>query len=52
MVMFLFWVPTKEGGGVTDSDPFLDPPTELCVLMRAVCSSDSAAHRDRGTKYH
>ena len=35
------------GGGGTDSDTSL-----LCVLMRAVCSSDSAAHRDRGTKYH
>ena len=46
MVVFFFWVRTKEGGTVSRS------ATELCVLMRAVSSSDSAAHRDRGNKYH
>ena len=51
MVVFLFWVRTKEGRGAVTVTP-LSSATELCVLMRAVCSSESAAHKDRGTKYH
>ena len=41
MVVFLFWVQTKEGRH--RQRPLSRSATELCVLMRAVCSSDSAA---------
>ena len=50
MVVFLFWVRWTE--------EVVPPVTPLSIrhravcLMQVVCSSDWAAHRDRGTKHY
>ena len=49
MVVFLFWVRTKEGG--TDSDTSLDPP-QNCVSQWGPSGQVTQLLRDRGTKYH